>query len=113
MALRIDFEGKVNKGVQIGDSAWIADIDTNTFITTSTPLFVGVIIDILISSIVVEVDGSFTGTITTSSFLMFSKAIEVEKSSVQGYYADITLENKSNKAAELFAISSEVTPSSK
>ena len=38
---------------------------------------------------------------------------ELNESSVKGYYADVTLENHSNKRAELFAISSDVVPSSK
>ena len=46
-------------------------------------------------------------------FLVFSKSIEVNESSVKGYYADVTLENHSREKAELFAISSEIVPSSK
>jgi len=51
--------------------------------------------------------------IPTSAFILFSKPIKINESSVKGYYADVTLENHSNKRAELFAISSEVVPSSK
>ena len=46
-------------------------------------------------------------------FILFSKPIQINESSVKGYYADVTLENNSNKRAELFALSSEIVPSSK
>ena len=46
-------------------------------------------------------------------FLFFSKRIEANESGLKGYYADVTFENSSHTYAELFAISSEVVPSSK
>ena len=46
-------------------------------------------------------------------FLLFSKRTEVNDSSLTGYFADVTLENYSNKYAELYMISSETTLSSK
>ena len=52
-------------------------------------------------------------TIPENAFILFSKPIQINESSVKGYYADVTLENHSNKRAELFAISSEIVPSSK
>ena len=47
------------------------------------------------------------------SAILFSKSIKVNESGIKGYYADVTLENHSKKRVELFAISSEVVPSSK
>ena len=46
-------------------------------------------------------------------FVLFSKKIEANQSGLKGYYADVTFENYSNTAVELFAISSDVTASSK
>ena len=51
--------------------------------------------------------------IPANSFILFSKPIQINESSVKGYYADVTLENHSRKRAELFAVSSEIAPSSK
>ena len=52
-------------------------------------------------------------TIAGGSFILFSKPIQINESSMKGYYADVTLENYSNKKAELFSIGSEIVPSSK
>ena len=46
-------------------------------------------------------------------FILFSKNIEVNQSGLKGYYADVTFKNHSNEAIELFAISSDVSISSK
>tara|TARA_R110000787_G_scaffold166778_4_gene279778 strand:+ start:10916 stop:11179 length:264 start_codon:yes stop_codon:yes gene_type:complete len=46
-------------------------------------------------------------------YIFFSKNISVNESSLKGYHADVTLENDSSVKAELFAVSSEVTISSK
>ena len=51
--------------------------------------------------------------ITSGQYILFSKPIEVNESSLKGYYADVTLENSSSTRTELFTISSEVVPSSK
>lgn len=51
--------------------------------------------------------------IPLDAFIFFSKNITVNESSLKGYYADLTLENSSNKKAELFAVSSNITVSSK
>mgnify|MGYP000097043941 CR=1 FL=1 len=59
----------------------------------------------------VSADGGIT--IPTNAFILFSKPIKINESSVKGYYADVTLKNSSTKRAELFALSSETTPSSK
>tara|TARA_R100000700_G_scaffold23426_1_gene30258 strand:- start:3583 stop:3924 length:342 start_codon:yes stop_codon:yes gene_type:complete len=113
MAKLIQFDNKINTSLQLGDYAWIADIDATTGVTTTAPVLIGTVIEISPSSILVNEDAGYSGIILPSSFIMFSKPIEVNKSSVRGYYADVTFKNTSNKRAELFAISSEVAPSSK
>ena len=111
MAQRIDFNNPINCEAQIGDSVLVASIDPNTGVTTFSPLLIGVLIEKGVSHIIVEENFNFA--VNPGDFIMFSKPISVNKSSVQGYYADITLKNISNTYAELFAISSEVVPSSK
>ena len=39
--------------------------------------------------------------------------MSANKANVKGYYADITMTNSTSKKTELFAVSSEVMPSSK
>ena len=55
----------------------------------------------------------------SQAFIFFAKPIEVNKGSLKGYYADVTLTNSADpntgamKYVELFAISSEASLSSK
>ena len=51
--------------------------------------------------------------ISEDHFILFAKDVQANESSLKGYYADVTFENSSNTKTELFAISSEVVPSSK
>ena len=49
----------------------------------------------------------------TTDFLMFAKDASVNTSGLKGYFADVTFVNDSIDKAELFAISSDVSESSK
>ena len=73
----------------------------------------GEIIHIEIHNIIVETAGSVTVTGNNTMLFMFSKPIEVNESGLKGYYADVTMNNTSNKYIELFSIGSEISPSSK
>jgi hypothetical protein len=108
--LQISFDHRLNSSLQIGDTTWIADVDTQTGITGAHEKL-GIVTDIQGSSITVETSGSTA--YEAGMFLFFSKRIEANESGLKGYYADVTLENSSHTYAELFAISSEVAPSSK
>ena len=50
---------------------------------------------------------------SSNDFIMFSKNKSVNNSSLLGYYAEVKLTNDSDKKAELFALGSEVSESSK
>jgi hypothetical protein len=52
-------------------------------------------------------------TVSADDVIMYSKDVAVNKSGVKGYYSEVTLTNTSTDPIELFAISSEITPSSK
>ena len=54
-----------------------------------------------------------TQTLVNGDLVMFSKNKVVNDSGVTGYYADVKLTNSSTDRAELFALSSEVSESSK
>ena len=108
--LQVSFGHKLNSSLQIGDTTWIATVDAQTGVTGAHEKL-GVVTDIQGSNIDVETSGS--PIYEAGMFLFFSKPIEANESSLKGYYADVTLENSSHTYAELFAISSEVAPSSK
>ena len=109
---KISFNKPISLTLQIGDMVWISTLDLATDII-GNPELVGVVHSILPTAIIVDIESGNTVTVSTGKFLTFSKPIEVNESSVKGYYADVTLENASKKYAELFAISSEVAISSK
>ena len=58
-------------------------------------------------------DAVIANAITVGDFLMFSKDNEANLSSILGYYAETTFMNDSPEKAELFAVSTEFSESSK
>lgn len=109
MALeKITFNHEINNSIQIGDLVHYA---VNNSGVLSDPVFAGTIFNLDHDSITVDVVN--VGNIPLDSFIMFEKNIKVNESGIKGYYADVTMENRSKKRAELFAISSEVVSSSK
>ena len=50
---------------------------------------------------------------TSDDFIFFVKNNTVEQSAIKGYHNTVTLQNDSTKKAELFAVSCDVTESSK
>ena len=109
--ITLSFDNQINSSAQVGDTAWVSTVAAG--IVYGEPEKLGKITNIQSGSI--EVDASDTVTIDDSGnyFLLFSKPIEVNESGLKGYYANVTFENSSKTYAELFAISSEVVPSSK
>ena len=105
---------KINTSLQVGDLVYYTFIENN-LVTELLPTNGMKLIDIKdnADTLSIDVETIASVTIPPNSFLVFSKSIEVNESSVKGYYADVTLENHSREKAELFAISSEIVPSSK
>ena len=99
----------INSSVQVGDLVHYA-IDSGGVLSATTQ--VGVITGFTQSGYI-NVSASDTVSIPNNPFILFSKPIQINESSVKGYYADVTLKNSSTKRAELFALSSDVVPSSK
>ena len=56
---------------------------------------------------------AFGNSLINNNFGFFSKDVHVNESSLKGYYASVRLVHNSPKRTELFAISSEISPSSK
>ena len=108
---KITFENPINVSLQIGDSIYVSNILNGGIL--STPVFVANVINVGEKFIVIDKDNTVTPIIATGQYISFAKHINVNETSLKGYYADVTLENASNKKIELFAVSSEVVPSSK
>jgi hypothetical protein len=107
---QIYFDHKINSSVQLGDTVYYAQADS--YGVLGEPEVAGKIVGLPNNGAMI-INANTGVTIPSSSFILFSKPIQINESSVKGYYADITLENHSNKRAELFALSSEIVPSSK
>ena len=122
MALTISIKNGVfienNVSVQVGDEAWFVYKENTGSVTNSTagslstngdPVKIGIITSIGSSSI--TVDSSVN--VPNNSFLMFKKSSVANDTSLLGYYAEVKLSNNSTEKAELFALNSEITASSK
>jgi len=113
----IQFTEPINASVQVGDLAWYTvtsaqGVPGNIYATanTNSVLLIGTITAITIDSITVAapINPPFAGT-----FIMFSKDDIINRSNVLGYYARIRMVNHSQEKIELFAVSSEMSQSSK
>jgi hypothetical protein len=107
---QIYLDQEINSSLQLGDSVYYAQVDNHGVL--SEPLLAGTLVEFTTSGAII-VNAGVGIVIPTNAFILFSKPIQINESSVKGYYADVTLENHSNKRAELFALSSEIVPSSK
>ena len=103
-----------NASLQVGDAAYY--VNTSTLNGTSNQqvgnnlVLIGDITMINASSI--EVDSGNT-EVPVGSFIVFSKDNRVNNSSLKGYYASVKMKHSGSSKAELFAVSSDITESSK
>ena len=130
--------GIQNNSLQIGDKLWSAPISlqgtSGSFVgdksthnpdgvtqgqlshfaysgtQMSPPINIGTVTDIGLNSVTVNDNGIFS---PAGSFVFFEKDAKVNNATMTGYYLEVTMVNNSNQKAELFALSTEVTPSSK
>jgi hypothetical protein len=122
MALQeISFNHPINNSAQVGDIVYIASTGGGS-VTTNEPVKVGKIVEINTNHLLVDSNVPSVVTFTVNNgtaFIFFSKPIEVNKSSLKGYYAEVEFMNSPHPTlgtmgyVELFAISSEVSLSSK
>ena len=124
MPLRINTVGSSlnenNVSVQVGDEAWyvftkntestIHSSDVSGTDPSGDPIRIGTITEIGAGYIMVD---TYFNTPPPNSFLMFKKSSMVNDTSLLGYYAEVKLSNNSSEKAELFALNSEITASSK
>lgn len=100
-----------NDSLQVGDVAYYktpTPIGSTDF--AYNPILIGIITNISNDSITIDSTSSTPGP---NDFIMFSKNKSVNNTSLLGYYAEVKIANNSMDHAELFALSSEITPSSK
>tara|TARA_R100001230_G_C5542653_1_gene72831 strand:- start:211 stop:552 length:342 start_codon:yes stop_codon:yes gene_type:complete len=103
-----------NISLQVGDVAYYALANAEP---SDPPNQIGEITGIIGNSMI-QID-SYENTPPADAFLMFSKNKAINTTSLKGYYASVTLTHNNlagddpMEAAELFAVSSEVTESSK
>ena len=109
---KIEFDAKINSSLQVGDTVYVSDVLPGGIIS-DTKTLVGTVIEVSLQYVVVDKIPTNQPVISSGQFILFAKNINANESSLKGYYADVTLENFSTTKTELFAISSEVMPSSK
>ena len=107
----LSFYEKINSSAQVGDHLYYATV--SVYGVTTSPLQAGKITAINHSSRVISYEANEFTQPTSGKYILFSKPIQIEESSLKGYYADVTFTNRSTKRAELFAVSSEIALSSK
>lgn len=105
----------INTSLQVGDVAYYVEtVETNgpnNEITNFTDQVkvIGKIDSIGVSHVVVD----STVFPPSGAFIMFQKDRLANNTSLLGYFAEVKLSNNSTEKAELFALSSEITQSSK
>ena len=108
---KIEFNNPINSSLQIWDAVYVSYVSVGGI--TSEPVLSANVTDIGTYYITINKDNATSPIISNGDFILFAKNIQVNESSLKGYYADVTFKNSSNTKTELFAISSEVAPSSK
>ena len=104
----------LNESLSVGDIIYHAPITTaNGFDQLGATTKIGSVTAINRDTSVITVTTSLSGVNLVGNFLFFSKNNAVETSGLKGYYASVKMKNTSTTASELYAISSEITESSK
>ena len=111
MALtQIDFDNNIDASLCVGDFAYYCTVSADG-VAQQLPQLIGPITEIGATYIIVDTPSA--SLLVPGLFILFSKPIQVEESSLKGYYANVTFENTSKTYAELFSIGSETAISSK
>ena len=117
--MTVTFAEQINVSVQIGDLAWFltpnppSGVPGNQYSTGSAAnsLLFGEITDVTPFTITVNTPVNIP---LSTSYILFSKNNEANKSNLVGYYAEVTMVNEiTDKTVELYAVGTEVTESSK
>ena len=107
--------GVNNDSLQIGDMAYFQTPSSLGGFNQqlSAPVFIGPVIDFTATTITID-EINPGGTVpSVNDFIMFGKDCSVNISGLLGYFAQVKINNNSTEKAELYCLSSEITPSSK
>ena len=125
MEITLTFNEPLNASLQIGDTVWYVDTSTTGGYDTASQDNInklGVVEhisnqyrahQIKVSKYTPASTTALTPLLNNDSFIMFSKNNIVNLGNVSGYFAEVKLENNSTEKIELFAVSSEISESSK
>jgi hypothetical protein len=113
----LTFANNVNTSLQIGDTIYFQttkySVSGNfTTIDSNSMTKYGEVSGVNGNDVVVNTIVGVSDPVV-QNYVLFAKNQIVNKSSLLGYYADIKFKNNSTEKAEIFAVSSEVTESSK
>ena len=105
-----------NDSLQVGDMAYF---QTPTVLggfdqqLNAVPIFIGPVMNFTLTTITID-ELNPGGTIPSNGdFLMFGKDSSINISGLVGYFAEVKIKNNSKEKAEIYCLSSEITPSSK
>ena len=134
MTMVFDFNKQINESLQVGDTVYYCpSTAVGGFVTVDNTNFpgtgivrIGQCTQIVLVGTVWQVHVLIDPTLTpleqtlilmgfnrNRDFIMFSKSTQANRSSLLGYYAEVTLGNDSPDIAELFMVSTEAAESSK
>ena len=122
----VTFDGvlsKMNQSLQIGDTLYYGLVVSNAYTefgskTTNSIFKLGTIKSILVNpgedeTVIIAEQPSYINPPPNNSFIFFSKDNTVNVNSIKGYYGQMQFINNSFEPAELYAVSCDVTESSK
>tara|TARA_R100000781_G_scaffold115020_1_gene88524 strand:- start:3191 stop:3526 length:336 start_codon:yes stop_codon:yes gene_type:complete len=108
--IRLIFENPINTSTQVGDRIYAISPGNDT---VNNDNFVGVVHKIP-NNLEIRVDDSNgVNNVSVDDFIMFQKDNKSNVTSLNGYYANVKMENSSTEKVELFSLASEVSQSSK
>ena len=114
--LELTFNHELNESLQVGDAAFYAPTSPKSIFSVSEYddiVRIGNITEIGDRHIKILWDSNSIAAPGASDFIMFAKNRIVNTPGLIGYYADVQFKNNSTEKVELFAVSSEITESSK
>jgi len=122
MQIKLTFNTELNISLSIGDIVWYTPVTItggHEVSNTNSIIKLGEVESVDHKNKIVLVKKphdplNYAGiSLTQNDFVMFSKPNSINTSSIKGYYAKVRLDNDSTEKIELFAVSSEISESSK
>jgi hypothetical protein len=122
MQIKLTFNTELNISLSIGDIVWYTPVtitgghevsNTNSIIKLGEVESVDHKNKIILIKKPHDPLNYANISLTQNDFVMFSKPNSINTSSIKGYYAKVRLDNDSTEKIELFAVSSEISESSK